>query len=84
MVFVNYNGSEKARSTVEEGAFIGCNTNLVAPVTVGEGAYVAAGTTITKDVPGGALCIGRAKEKNIEGWVERRGLLKKKTRQEEK
>lgn len=78
VVFVNYNGSEKNRSTVEEAAFIGCNTNLIAPVKVGKGAYVAAGTTITKDVPPGALCIGRAKDMIIPDWVEKRGILKKK------
>ena len=78
VVFVNYNGSEKNRSTVEEGAFIGCNTNLIAPVTVGKGSYVAAGTTITRDVPPGALCVGRAKERIIPDWVEKRGILKKK------
>ena len=78
VVFVNYNGSEKNRSIVEEDAFVGCNTNLIAPVIVGKGAYVAAGTTITKDVPPGALCIGRAGDRNINGWVEKRGILKKK------
>ncbi len=78
VVFVNYDGSNKHRSVVEDGAFVGCNTNLVAPVTVGEGAYIAAGTTVTRDIPAGALCVGRAKERHIEGWVARRGLLKKK------
>lgn len=78
VVFVNYDGTNKHRSVVEEGAFIGCNTNLISPVTVGKGAYVAAGTTVTKDVPPGALCIGREKDKSIVGWVEKRGLFKKK------
>lgn len=78
VVFVNYDGTNKHRSVVEEGAFIGCNTNLVSPVTVGKGSYIAAGTTVTRDVPAGALCIGRERQKNIEGWVEKRGLLKKK------
>lgn len=77
VVFVNYDGTNKHRSKVEDGAFIGCNTNLVSPVTVGKGAYVAAGTTVTNDVLPGALCIGREKDKCIEGWVEKRGLLKK-------
>lgn len=77
VVFVNYDGKNKHRSTIKKDSFIGCNTNIVSPVTVGEGAYVAAGTTITRDVPSGALCVGRAKEKNIEGWVLKRGLLKK-------
>jgi bifunctional UDP-N-acetylglucosamine pyrophosphorylase/glucosamine-1-phosphate N-acetyltransferase len=78
VVFVNYDGKNKHRSVVKDGSFVGCNVNLVSPVTVGEGAYVAAGTTVTRDIPDGALCVGRAKEKNIEGWVVRRGLLNKK------
>ena len=51
VVFVNYDGTNKYRSTIEDGAFIGCNTNLVSPVNVGKGAYIAAGTTVTKNVP---------------------------------
>lgn len=78
VVFVNYDGTNKHRSVVKDGSFIGCNTNLVSPVVVGEGAYVAAGATLTKDVPDGALAVARAKQTNIEGWVEKRGLLKKK------
>lgn len=78
VVFVNYDGRNKHRSVVKDGAFVGCNVNLVSPVVVEEGAYIAAGTTVTRDVPNGALCVGRAKEKNIEGWVSRRGLLEKK------
>ncbi len=78
VVFVNYNGKDKHRSNVEDGAFIGCNTNLVSPVNVGEKAYIAAGSTITEDVPAGALSVAREKQRNIEGWVEKRGLLNKK------
>ena len=78
VVFVNYDGKNKHRSVVGDGAFIGCNTNLVSPVHVEEGAYVAAGSTVTKDVPKGSLYVARAKERILEGWVERRGLLKKK------
>lgn len=78
VVFVNYDGKSKHRSTVKDNAFIGCNTNLVSPVTVGEKAYVAAGTTLTADVPDGALSVARAKQRNVEGWVEKRGLLDKK------
>ena len=78
VVFVNYNGSSKSRSIVEEDAFIGCNSNLVSPVCVGKGAYVAAGTTITEDVPAGALCIGRSRSVIQKGWVAKRGILKKK------
>lgn len=77
VVFVNYDGSRKYRSVVEDGAFIGCNVNLVSPVHVGKNAYVAAGSTITTDVPDGALYVARAKGKALEGWVERKGILKK-------
>ncbi|MDR1573344.1 MAG: UDP-N-acetylglucosamine diphosphorylase [Clostridiales Family XIII bacterium] len=76
VVFVNFDGSEKHRSVVGDGAFIGCNVNIVSPVVVGDGAYVAAGTTITKDLPAGALAVGRAKQRVLEGWVRRRGLIK--------
>lgn len=55
VVFVNYDGRDKHRSNVGDGAFIGCNTNLVSPVNVEEKAYIAAGSTITQDVPAGAL-----------------------------
>lgn len=68
----NYDGVKKYRTTVEDNAFIGCNTNLVAPVKVGRGAYTAAGSTITKDVPENALGVGRSRQQNIEGWVTRR------------
>lgn len=76
VVFVNYDGRDKHRSTVEDGAFVGCNANIISPVKIGEGAYVAAGTTVTSDVPDGALSVGRAKQRSVEGWVARRGLLK--------
>lgn len=78
VVFVNYDGTNKHRSNVGDGAFIGCNTNLVSPVNVGEKAYIAAGSTITKDVPAGALSVAREKQRNMEGWVEKRGLLNRK------
>ena len=77
VVFVNYDGSKKYRSVVEDGAFIGCNVNLVSPVHVGKDAYVAAGSTITNDVEDGALYVARSKSRSIEGWVEKRGILKK-------
>ena len=77
VVFVNYDGSRKYRSVVEDGAFIGCNVNLVSPVHVGKDAYVAAGSTITSDVPDGALYVARARGRSLEGWVEKKGILKK-------
>ncbi|MDR2132252.1 MAG: UDP-N-acetylglucosamine diphosphorylase [Clostridiales Family XIII bacterium] len=78
VVFVNFDGSEKHRSVVGNGAFIGCNANIVSPVVIGDGAYVAAGTTVTKDLPSGALAVGRARQRVLEGWVKRRGLIKHK------
>jgi bifunctional UDP-N-acetylglucosamine pyrophosphorylase/glucosamine-1-phosphate N-acetyltransferase len=71
-ITVNYDGKNKSRTTIEDAAFIGCNSNLVAPVTVGKGAYVAAGSTITKDVPADALGVARSRQTNIEGWVKRK------------
>ena len=71
-ITVNYDGKEKHRTTVGNGAFVGCNTNLVAPVTVGDGAYVAAGSTITKNIPPGDLAVARAPQKNIPHWAEKR------------
>lgn len=71
-ITVNYDGKKKHRTTLEDGVFIGCNTNLVAPVTVGKGAYVAAGSTITKDVPSEALGVARARQSNINGWVTKK------------
>jgi bifunctional UDP-N-acetylglucosamine pyrophosphorylase / glucosamine-1-phosphate N-acetyltransferase len=71
-VFVNYDGYAKHRTTVENNAFIGSATMLVAPLNVGAGAQTAAGSTITKDVPPDALAIERADQRTIEGWAERR------------
>ncbi|SMC53526.1 UDP-N-acetylglucosamine diphosphorylase [Papillibacter cinnamivorans] len=71
-VTVNYDGNTKARTVVGEGAFVGCNTNLIAPVVVGEGAYVAAGSTITEDVPPGSLAIARAQQTVKKQWVHKR------------
>ena len=71
----NYDGFKKHRCTIGDRAFLGCNTNLVAPVTVGEGAYTAAGSTITEDVPADALAVARNRQKNLEGWAERNRKL---------
>lgn len=76
VIFVNYDGKNKFRSTVEDNAFVGSNSNIVAPVTIKKNGYIAAGSTITKDVEEGELSIERASQKNISGWVERKGLLK--------
>jgi len=78
VVFVNYDGWEKHRSEVGDGAFIGCNVNIVAPVKIGAGAYVAAGGTVTDDVAPGALFVARDRGRSIEDWVARRGGLMEK------
>lgn len=64
----NYDGVNKFRTTIKDNAFIGSDTQLVAPVTVGEGATLGAGTTLTRDAPGGKLTISRARQTVIEGW----------------
>ena len=68
----NYDGVNKHATVIEDGAFIGSDTQLIAPVRIGKGAYVGAGSSITEDVPAGALGIGRGRQKNVEGWVERK------------
>lgn len=69
-ITVNYDGKKKYRTVVGDNAFVGCNTNLVAPVTVQANTYIGAGSTITKEVPEDALAIARAKQRNIEGWAK--------------
>jgi bifunctional UDP-N-acetylglucosamine pyrophosphorylase/glucosamine-1-phosphate N-acetyltransferase len=71
-IFVNYDGVGKHHTEVGEAAFVGSNSNLVAPVTVGAGAYVAAGSTVTAEVPPGALGVTRSQQRTIDGWVQRR------------
>ncbi|MDR7855664.1 bifunctional UDP-N-acetylglucosamine diphosphorylase/glucosamine-1-phosphate N-acetyltransferase GlmU [Tissierella sp.] len=73
VIFVNYNGKEKFRTMVGDHSFIGSNSNLVAPVKVNDWGYVAAGSTITKEVPEASLSIERSEQKNINGWVEKKG-----------
>jgi bifunctional UDP-N-acetylglucosamine pyrophosphorylase/glucosamine-1-phosphate N-acetyltransferase len=71
-IVVNYDGFQKTRTKIGDGAFIGCNVNLVSPVEIEPNAFVAAGSTITKDVPEDALAVARDRQRNIEGWVTRR------------
>lgn len=78
VVFVNYNGREKFRTTIGDNSFIGSNSNLVAPIKVESWGYVAAGSTIVDEVPEGALSIARATQVNKTGWVEKKGLRKDK------
>ena len=68
----NYDGRQKHQTVIEEGAFIGSDSQLIAPVTIGRGAYVGSGTTVREDVPPGALAVSAGKQRNIEGWVERK------------
>jgi bifunctional UDP-N-acetylglucosamine pyrophosphorylase/glucosamine-1-phosphate N-acetyltransferase len=81
VVTVNYDGHRKHPTEIGAGAFIGSDTMLVAPIKVGEGASTAAGSVITKDVPAGALAVGRVRQKNLEG---RAGGLRRKRKAEEK
>ena len=67
-VTVNYDGKVKNRCKIGDGAFIGCNTNLVAPVEIAERGYTAAGSTITKNVPEDSLAIARVRQENKDGW----------------
>lgn len=75
-VVVNYDGKKKHKTIIGNNSFIGCNTNLVSPVEVKNNTYIAAGSTITNEVPEGSLAIARAKQVNIEGWVEKKNLKK--------
>jgi bifunctional UDP-N-acetylglucosamine pyrophosphorylase/glucosamine-1-phosphate N-acetyltransferase len=68
----NYDGVTKSQTVIEDGAFVGSDTQLIAPVTVGKGAYVGSGSTIRENVPPGALAVSAGKQRNLEGWVERK------------
>ncbi|BDG09214.1 bifunctional UDP-N-acetylglucosamine diphosphorylase/glucosamine-1-phosphate N-acetyltransferase GlmU [Anaeromyxobacter paludicola] len=70
-VTCNYDGEQKHPTVIGDGVFVGSDSILVAPIEIGEGAYVAAGSTLTESVPAGALALGRARQVNKEGWVER-------------
>ena len=68
----NYDGVNKNRTVIEDGAFVGSDSQLVAPVTIGKGAYVGSGSTIRENVPAGALAVSAGKQRNIDGWVDRK------------
>jgi bifunctional UDP-N-acetylglucosamine pyrophosphorylase / glucosamine-1-phosphate N-acetyltransferase len=70
-IFCNYDGFSKHTTVIEAGAFIGSDSQIVAPLTIGEGAYVATGTTVTRDVPKGALAISRVRQENKEGYADK-------------
>lgn len=71
-IFVNYDGVEKHHTVVGDHVRIGSDSMLVAPITIGDGAYTAAGSVITEDVPAGAIGVGRARQRNVIGWVLRK------------
>ena len=68
----NYDGTAKNKTIIDDGAFIGSDTQLVAPVTIGAGAYVGSGTTVRENVPPKALAVSAGKQRNIEGWVDKK------------
>lgn len=68
----NYDGVNKNKTNIEDGAFIGSGTELIAPITVKRNSYVAAGSTVNEDVPEDSLAVARQKQRNIEGWVTRK------------
>jgi bifunctional UDP-N-acetylglucosamine pyrophosphorylase / glucosamine-1-phosphate N-acetyltransferase len=72
VITCNYDGVNKHPTTIEDGAFVGTDSQLIAPVRVGRNAYVAAGSSITEDVPAESLAIGRGRQVNKEGWVKSR------------
>ena len=74
----NYDGVNKHRTIIEEGAFIGSDSQLVAPVRIGKGAYVGAGSTITKDVPPDSLALSRSPQRVVEGWAAKKREARKK------
>ena len=76
-VTVNYDGITKYRTTIGDHAFIGCNTNLVAPVKIGDGAYTAAGSTITDEVPADSLAIARSQQVVKKQWAAKRRSRRK-------
>jgi bifunctional UDP-N-acetylglucosamine pyrophosphorylase/glucosamine-1-phosphate N-acetyltransferase len=71
----NYDGRRKSMTVIGKGAFIGSDSQLVAPVTIGKGAYIGAGSTITKNVPPLALAVSRAEQRTIKDWVKKRRSL---------
>ena len=68
----NYDGVKKNPTVIADGAFIGSDSQLIAPVTIGKGAYVGSGTTVRENVPDGALAVSAGKQRNIEGWTAKR------------
>jgi bifunctional UDP-N-acetylglucosamine pyrophosphorylase/glucosamine-1-phosphate N-acetyltransferase len=70
-IFCNYDGFQKHQTVLEDGVFVGSDSQLVAPIRIGAGAYVATGTTVTLDVPADALAVGRTRQVNKAGYASR-------------
>ncbi len=77
VITCNYDGVNKHPTTIGKGVFVGSDSTLVAPVTLADGSYVGAGSCITKDVPEGALAVGRARQITKEGWAAARRMRRK-------
>ena len=77
VITCNYDGVEKHITRIGKGVFVGSDSTLVAPVTVEDGAFIGAGSCITKDVPAGALAVGRARQVTKEGWAAARRARQK-------
>ena len=77
VITCNYDGAQKHQTRIGEGAFVGSDSTLVAPVSIEAGAYIGAGSCITKDVPAGALAVGRARQVTKEGWADARRARQK-------
>jgi bifunctional UDP-N-acetylglucosamine pyrophosphorylase/glucosamine-1-phosphate N-acetyltransferase len=77
----NYDGERKHLTVIEDGVFVGSDTQLVAPVKVGKGAFIGAGSTITKDVPPGALAVSRTEQRNVDNWARKRRMRNKRVRE---
>ncbi len=70
-IIVNYDGEKKYRTTVDDGAFVGCNSNLISPVKINKGAFVAAGSTITDDIPANGFAIARSRQVVKTDWKKK-------------
>jgi bifunctional UDP-N-acetylglucosamine pyrophosphorylase/glucosamine-1-phosphate N-acetyltransferase len=71
-ILCNYDGRKKHQTVIEDGVFIGSDSQLVAPVTIGRGAYIGSGSTVRENVPPGALAVSAGKQRNIEGWADKK------------
>ena len=81
VITCNYDGVHKHQTRIGQGAFVGSDSTLVAPVAIGDGAYIGAGSCITKDVPSGALAVGRSRQVTKEGWAAARRIRREAEKQ---